>query len=80
MPDEPEPQPDPESQGVQESQELQEAYRSLDPTIIAGIATGAGAALSGPLQALTEHYLEVQPETDPTPEIELPPGVNLDDD
>jgi hypothetical protein len=74
MSDEPEPQ---------EPQEPQEEHRSLerclDPEIIAGIAIGVGTALSGPLHALTDHYLEGHSDASPPPEIELPPGISRDD-
>jgi hypothetical protein len=53
----------------------QEEQRSLAGDII----IGAGAALSGPLGALTGHWLEGGDEEPPPPEVELPPGAGQDD-
>jgi hypothetical protein len=54
-----------------------EEYR-IDSALVAGIVAGTGAAVGPALGVVTEHLLNDQTDSEPAPQVVLPPGVNPD--
>ena len=73
MSEETTPQPDP-------IPEVEVAQRSLTAAIVEGALVGGGALLGPPAAVALDHFLGGGNAEPPSPEVELPLGVHVDDD